>query len=123
MRGILIENFLLLSVVLLITIGQILIKLGVNELSIDKESENFINTVIVAFSSIKVLTGVFLAALAAIAWVLLLTKVELTAVYPYMMLPILLISILSLFLLNESISNIQWLGIAFIVIGYWFFST
>jgi hypothetical protein len=40
MRGILIENFLLLSVVLLITIGQILIKLGVNELSIDKESDN-----------------------------------------------------------------------------------
>ena len=117
-----VANLLLLSSVLLITMGQILIKFGINELAIDKGGMSLVNTLFVAFGSIKIIMGIFLAGMASIAWVLLLTKIELSYAYPFMMMPIVLVSILSLFFFNESIDLTQWLGIAFIIIGFWFFS-
>jgi len=117
-----VAKLLLLFTVLLISTGQILIKYGVNELAIDKGSMGLKETLFVAFSSVKIITGIFLAGMASISWVLLLTKIELLYAYPFMMMPIVLVSIFSLIFFNESIDTTQWLGIAFIMIGFWFFS-
>ena len=115
-------NLLLSLTVLLITVGQIFIKFGINVLPINNKDANLLEILLNAFSSVQIILGIFFAGLASITWVLALTKVELSYAYPFMMLPVVLVTIVSLVLFNESIDQIRWIGMLLIIIGFWFFS-
>jgi len=64
-----------------------------------------------------ILTGFVAAFLASLAWMVSMTKFDLSHAYPFMSLNFVIVLILSIWLLNESITTQKMLGVALIVLG------
>ncbi|MBI4921072.1 MAG: EamA family transporter [Devosia nanyangense] len=64
-----------------------------------------------------VLSGIFAAFLASLAWMAAMTKFELTHAYPFMSLNFVVVLLLSVWLLGEPLTIPKVLGVALIVAG------
>lgn len=64
-----------------------------------------------------VILSVFLFALGAIAWIMTLTKLDLSLAYPAVSASYIIVAIASYYLFHEAIPPQRWLGIGIIVVG------
>jgi drug/metabolite transporter (DMT)-like permease len=64
-----------------------------------------------------VLAGLALYGLGALAWIVVLSRLDLNVAYPFLALNFVLITIISRVVLSETVPELRWVGIAFICLG------
>ena len=110
------EIIMILSCVILNSIAQIFLKLGMN--SIGRNISSFgpgnIHSLI---SNSNVVIGGVLYAVSFVVWLYVLSKVKLSYAYPFISLSYVIVLILGFFILNERISFAAWVGVLLVVIG------
>lgn len=99
--------------------GQICLKLGMNRVGrISAASiSNPLETILKIINTPLVLIGLILYALAAIAWLVVLSRVNLSFAYPLLGISYVIILVLSKVILHEQVSPLRWLGAVVIAIG------
>jgi drug/metabolite transporter (DMT)-like permease len=98
--------------------GQLALKMGVTRVGAAAvESAGPIATLTTAFRSPLVWLGLALYGLGALAWILVLTRLDLSLAYPFLALNFVLIAVVSRLLLGETIPAMRWGGIAVICLG------
>jgi multidrug transporter EmrE-like cation transporter len=116
-------NYAVLGIALLLSVAaQILLKQGsltVGEVSLSPRGA--LEFVLVLVKSIPVLVGLGLLGIAFVLWVWLLSKVQLNVVYPiFIGVQLVSLSVASWILFHESLTTIQAVGVAIIVLGVFF---
>jgi multidrug transporter EmrE-like cation transporter len=98
--------------------GQFAIKVGVNRVGTAVvETTGPASTLIAAFRSPLVWLGLALYGLGALAWILVLTRLDLSLAYPFLALNFVLIAFVSRLFLGEAIPGLRWGGIVVISFG------
>jgi len=100
------------------TAAQLFLKKGV--LFIGQCPLNFSDLIpffIKAFTNNYVISAVFLTILTALTWIVVVSRAQLTFVYPFMALSYVLVALFSLFILKEDVTLLRWLGIIAICLG------
>jgi len=64
-----------------------------------------------------VIIAVFMTILTALAWLVALSKAELSRIYPFMALSYVLVALFSWMIFKEDVSLLRWSGIAVICLG------
>lgn len=101
--------------VILASIGQILLKIGMN--SIGPITNYAPSTVIATFSNPHILSGLAMYGLATIFWLIALSKKDLSFVYPFIALTFIIVLILSSVILNENIGIYRIIGTIIIILS------
>lgn len=107
--------FFILAAVVLGAVGQLTLKIGmgnigqVDMISLENLFRMFTNPVIIAGLTVYVVGTVF--------WLMALSKKELSYVYPFLAITIILVMILSKFILHETMGVYRIAGIAVIICG------
>ena len=70
-----------------------------------------------AYTNVYVISAVILTVITALAWILAVSKAELSHIYPFMALSYVLVALFSLLIFKEDVNALRWAGIAAIVIG------
>ncbi len=99
--------------------GQVSLKVGMNkigEISVAHLSRP-IQTLIKVFSNSNVFFGLALYVIAAVIWLVVLSRVDLSFAYPMMGLSYVLILFISKFFLKENVMSLRWLGASLICLG------
>jgi uncharacterized membrane protein len=102
--------------VLGISLGQLMLKIGVSTANSTTASSGH---ALLTYANIYLLFGLILLALSTCLWMYVLKFFPLSAIYPLMALAFVLVPVFSRFFLKEHVSVSQWLGIALIVCGVW----
>lgn len=99
--------------------GGILLKMGSSQIGrIEIHSVGqLIDFMFKLFTNVRSLSGIALYFLSAVAWAYLLTKLELSFVQPILALTYVVTPILAIFLLDENVTSMRWLGILIIIGG------
>ena len=99
--------------------GSILMKIGVTQLGpISINSfPSFVTFLFRIFTNITILAGMALYFFSAIVWTYLMSRLSLTFVQPILALTYVTTPVLAIFILNENVPSMRWLGIIVIIIG------
>ncbi len=98
--------------------GQLALKVGVTRAGATAlQAAGPVSTLLSAFRSPLVWLGLALYGLGALAWILVLTRLDLSLAYPFLALNFILIAIVSRVFLGEAIPALRWAGIAVICLG------
>lgn len=115
------KYFLLLFVIFTGTFGQILLKSEANRLipSLPEINSwaNFLSAALIFLKSYKILLVLFLYGLGFFTWIFVLTKFELSYVFPLMAVVYGLVLLLSWLLLKEGINTLRIIGTLIIILG------
>ncbi len=98
---------LVITCTLLTSIGQVLMKY----------STTGMDSILHAITSIPLIIGLIIYAIASVLLIISLKNADLSLVYPFIALSFVWVSLLSIILFNEYISLINWLGISAIILG------
>ncbi|MBN2463322.1 MAG: EamA family transporter [Dehalococcoidia bacterium] len=114
--------FALLLVLLCIfgaTMGQILMKSGVNQVGEIKSMGQLFNldTLSRIFTNPRIIAGILCYGIALVLWLGAMSTLNVSFIYPLMSLAYVLTAIFALIYLKESITILHWIGIAFVVVG------
>jgi drug/metabolite transporter (DMT)-like permease len=99
--------------------GQTVIKLGVSQPGAAEATQNLIALVTMILRSPLVLLGLMLYGIGALAWIAVLSRLDLSMAYPFLALNFILVTVSSRFLLGEEVPTLRWLGILVICSGIW----
>lgn len=94
-------------------VSQVLFKYGVKSLQGLGVSAYSLTTLINPF----ILGGLFFSVLSIVAWMVALSRLNLSTAYPFMSLTFPLVLICSIFFFNEPVSLMRWTGVALIMAG------
>ena len=100
------------------TAAQLFLKKGM--LLIGQFPQNFSDLIpffIKAFTNTYVISAVFLTILTALAWILAVSRAQLSFIYPFMALSYVLVALFSLLIFKEDVTTLRWLGIIAICLG------
>lgn len=111
--------FLLIGLSIAMSVaGQITMKLGINQSSPGGFADSSpIEVLLTAVRSPLVLLGLVFYGLGAAAWIVVLSRLDLSYAYPFIALNFVLIALVSRLVLAESIPAVRWAGIGMICIG------
>lgn len=104
--------------IFLVTISQLLFKQGV--LQIAKQAapaSGWLNRILKMLFQKHIFAGLFLNGLAAASWLLALSKLELSFVFPFLSLNYIIIPLLAILFFREKLSTYRLVGILVICIG------
>ncbi len=109
---------ILMAVVIGVT-GQLSLKAGMNHVgTIDGSSlAHPLETLSNVVRSPMVWVGLVLYGFGAVAWLIVLSRLDLSFAYPFLALSYAITPILAWRLLDEPVSALRWLGIAVIILG------
>jgi drug/metabolite transporter (DMT)-like permease len=111
---------LLLLTVLFSVAGQVLIKHGALQVGASPASLREVPAFLFrAFSDLRVVLGMACGLLAAAAWVMALSRTDLSLAYPFMGLTLVLVLAMSGVLLGERVPATRWLGALIVCVGIW----
>lgn len=112
--------FIFLTIFFTVT-GQLLLKLGMLELNASSAAAapGLLVFVLRAFLNPKVLGGLVAAVLAALCWMVAVSKSDISFAYPFMGLAIVFVLALSPVLLGEPVSLKRWVGVLLVCVGLW----
>lgn len=114
-------NFGIILIIICVFLGvsaQLLLKTGVNDSGFEiTESETILNKLINAVLTPAIFLGFILYGLAALSWLIVLSKFDLSYAYPMLALMYAIIPLAATIVLHEHINTMQWLGIGIVVIG------
>jgi len=102
------------------SIGQICFKTGMNrvtEQSSGAESISSPGSLIHIITSKYIIIGTILYAFALVLWLIAMSSLDVSFMYPLLSLGYVLTAILALLFLNEDVSLIRWIGIITIIAG------
>jgi drug/metabolite transporter (DMT)-like permease len=117
------KALLVLLVVGLVTFGQLVIKHGVQRLGESGGGPGSVAAFIwAALTDPYVLSGLTAAAVAAVTWIVTLSKYQLSSVYPLLSMTFVLVPAASVYFFSERIGPYQVAGIGLIVLGILVFS-
>jgi len=100
------------------TAAQLLLKKGL--IAVGQFPQNFSQLIpffLKVYTNPYVISAVFLAILTALAWVLAVSKAQLSFIYPFMALSYVLVALFSLLFFKEDVGVLRWLGIIVICAG------
>jgi drug/metabolite transporter (DMT)-like permease len=105
------------------TAAQLLLKKGM--LSIGQSPQDLTHLIpffLKAYTNAYVISAVALVIVTALAWVLAVSKAQLSLLYPFMALSYLFVALFSLLFFKEDVTAMRWLGIIVICIGVFLMS-
>lgn len=70
-----------------------------------------------AYTNAYVIGAVALAVVTALAWILAITRAQLSFLYPFMALSFVLVALFSLIIFKEDVTLLRWAGIVVICVG------
>jgi drug/metabolite transporter (DMT)-like permease len=115
-------NYLIMAVSILLAVaGQLLMKRGMTAFGSFPVSQLLVN-VIPMFLNPWVFLGFVCFGLSSIFWLVVLSRFEISFVYPMVSVAYVLVAIFSLVFMKENVSFIRWLGIAVIMVGVFLIS-
>lgn len=94
--------------------GQTVIKLGLRQ-SVALSSPGAVIGAVL--DSPLVLLGLALYALGALAWIAVLSRVDLSYAYPFVALNMVLVTVVSRLLLHETVPALRWAGLLAVCVG------
>jgi len=100
------------------TAAHLLLKKGL--IAVGQSPQNFsqlLSFFLKVYTNPYVISAVFLAILTALAWVLALSRTQLSFLYPFMALSYVLVALFSLLFFKEDVGVLRWLGIIVICAG------
>ena len=99
--------------------GQIAMKSGMSQVGEIGSMKQLFNlgTLFHIFTNPRVLTGLFLYAIAAILWLGAMSTLNISLMYPLLSLAYVVAVILALIFLKEDITLLRWVGIGVVVTG------
>lgn len=109
---------LLLANIILLVTGQVLWKMGLSGMNLKFTVHGIINM----FINPYILGGLAVYSVATIIWFYILSKAELSLVYPLQSLCYVAAAIVALLVFKENIPPARWAGIGLIVLGAYFVS-
>ena len=111
--------FILLTVLFTVA-GQILVKQGMLEVGGTADEASALPRLIWrALTNLKVVLGLALAVLAAVSWLVAISRSDLSFAYPFMGLGIVLVLALSGLIFHEQIPLTRWVGVVVVCAGLW----
>lgn len=115
-------NYIMLAVsVCLAAAGQVFMKQGMRMIGVFPAKEILTRLITIVFNPF-VFSGLFLFGISAVIWLVVLSRLELSFVYPMVSVAYVIVAIASLLLLGEKVTAIRWLGILTICLGVFFIS-
>jgi len=110
-------NYIMLfTSVALAAAGQILMKYGMRMIGVFPVRELLSKIVSIIFNPF-VFSGLSLFGFSSIIWLVVLSRLELSFVYPMVSVAYIIVTIASFFLFSEQVTLIRWLGILTICAG------
>ncbi|ACA46166.1 transporter [Clostridium botulinum] len=109
--------YLILTSVFLGALGQILVKYGAVNLTLNFSPAHLLPSIVSILKNMPVMAGIISYGVSFLLWIKVLSKVELSYAYPMVSLGYVLVMIFSYFFFKENITPIRILGVAFIMIG------
>jgi len=97
--------------------GQTAIKLAVSHPGAINETSNLLSLIVLIFQSPFLLVGFALYGVGALAWIAVLSRFDLSLVYPFLALNMVLVALVSMFFLGETIPVMRWGGIFLVCAG------
>jgi len=97
--------------------GQTVIKMGVSQPGASEAASGFFSLVNMIVRSPLVLLGLMLYGVGALAWIAVLSRVNLSVAYPFLALNFILVTLSSFLFLGESVPGIRWVGVLVICGG------
>lgn len=70
-----------------------------------------------AYTNVYVISAVILTIITALTWILAVSKVELSHIYPFMALSYVLVALVSWLIFKEDVNAVRWAGILIICLG------
>lgn len=118
-RGIMFAIILVCICILGATSGQILMKLGINQLDSIKDIKQLFNivTLFKIFTSPYIIAGLLCYAIPGILWLGAMSTLNISFMYPLLSLGYLTTALAASIFLKEGITPIHWIGIFLIVVG------
>lgn len=101
---------------ILVIVAQFLLKAGMNSVG-GFGTMPMVEFFVGAATSIKVISGVSLYALSAISWLVLLSKAELSMVYPMISISYVFVLAISALFLGEQVGPLRIIGTLLIILG------
>ncbi len=105
------------------TAAQLLLKKGM--LSTGQSPQNIGELVpffLKAYNNPYIISAVFVIILTSLAWVLAVSKAQLSFIYPFMALSYVLVALFSMIIFKEDVTILRWVGIIVICIGVYLVS-
>lgn len=112
--------FLAVSILLAVA-GQLLMKKGMLVFGAYPANQ-FLAKIIPMFLNPYVFAGVVCFGLSSVTWLFVLSRLQLSFVYPLVSVAYVLVAIASLIFFKESVSLVRWTGIAVIIMGVFLIS-
>jgi len=110
-------NFLIIIIgVSLNAAGQLFLKSGANIIGPITNNSNIATTLIASINTYIVL-GLLCYVLSVLAWIVALTRVDVSIAYPMLSLGYVIVTIAAWFLFNEPISAVKILALSIIIFG------
>ena len=110
-------NFLIIVIgVSLNAAGQLFLKSGANIIGPITTNSNIATTLISSINTYIIL-GLLCYALSVLAWIVALTRVDVSIAYPMLSLGYVIVTIAAWFLFNEPISTVKILALSIIIFG------
>lgn len=97
--------------------GQTAMKIGVEQPGSSGIDSGIVGLVKTIVTTPMVLLGLALYGVGALAWIVVLRRMDLSHAYPFLALNFVLIALVSRFALGETVPALRWLGIGVICIG------
>jgi drug/metabolite transporter (DMT)-like permease len=115
-------NFLILAISILLAVaGQLLMKKGMLLFGTFPVSQ-LLYKIIPMFLNPYVFFGLACFGMSAIFWLVVLSRLELSLVYPMVSVAYILVALASWFFFKENVTLMRWMGIAVIVLGVFLIS-
>lgn len=110
---------LILGTVALVVCGQLLLKAGMRRVGVvDAERlRSPLALVAVVAKTPAVVAGLAIYGASALAWIVVLSRTELSFAYPFLSLAYVIVTVAAMVLLGERFSGRQWAGLAAVVAG------
>lgn len=97
--------------------GQTVIKLGVSRPENSGAGGGILSLITTILTSPLILAGLLLYGVGALAWIAVLSRMDLSYAYPFLALNFILIVVVSRFFLNEAVPPERWIGVMIICVG------
>ena len=115
-------NYIILGISILLAVaGQLLMKKGMMIFGTFPASQ-LLFKIIPMFLNPYVFVGLACFGMSAVFWLVVLSRLELSLVYPMVSVAYILVAIFSWFFFKENVTFIRWLGILVIVMGVFLIS-
>jgi drug/metabolite transporter (DMT)-like permease len=103
--------------VLMGSLGQMLLKRGMKNMTIMLSLRTLLSTLFRVYTNIFVLLGSLVYAIGTFLWLAVLSKIELSYAYPMVSMNFVIVALLSKIFFKEHVSKTRWVSIIMIVFG------